>query len=564
MDEDMKVFTEQEVTTIKELLERLAVVVAQPVSEAVRAEVDALKQDFYKLRYSEMEAAKKVFVDGGGAEEDFKPEQDEVLEGELKRLLAAFREKKAAFTAEREVEQAENLKKKKAIIAQIKALAETNGEDFQKSYTAYKQLQHDWKAVGQVAQNAVNELWKDYHRESEKFYDLVKINNEMRDYDFKKNLELKVALCEAVERLDAGKDVVSAFYQLQKLHDEWREIGPAAREVRDEVWARFKTASGIINKKHQVHFESLKEKETEHLAAKVALCEVLEAIDFSKLTTAKEWDEQNRQVLDVQAKWKTIGFAPKKENNAVFARFRAACNRFFNAKSEFYKSFKDALGDNLSKKENLCEQAEALKDSEDWKKTTDAMIALQKEWKTVGQVSRKYSDAVWRRFVAACDVFFVRKKEHFDSLKASATEQTPNVQSDTQEAKRDKGAKKEKEARKDKEVKKDKGAKKGKEATYDREAAYDTEATYDREATRDREATEHKEPYQSQPRKIDRKSLWQQREQLKSEVQTYETNISFLRVSSKSKTGNELVQQVEAKIAELKAELARLEESLRA
>jgi hypothetical protein len=404
----------------EEIVGQLAVAVEQEINDSVKNEVDALKQSFYKLKRIESEAAKKTFVEAGGAEEDFKTETDETEE-KLKELLTVFREKKASLTAEAEKIKEENLVAKKAIIEKLKELIESK-EDFYKVYNEFKKLQQQWKEIKQIPQAAVNDIWKDYQHYSEKFYDLLKINNEMRDYDFKKNLELKQNLCDAVERLDEEKDVISAFYQLQKLHQEWREVGPVAREIREEVWARFKKASSVINKKHQDHFDALRNLEQRNLEEKTALCEEMETIDYSKLVSFKEWDEQNKRVLELQDKWKTIGFAPKKYNVKIFERFRAACDTFFQKKGDFYKGIKETMDVNLDKKKELCEQAEALKDSQDWKETTDKLIALQKKWKTIGPVSRKFSDTVWKRFITACDYFFEQKNIHFSSQKSEETE----------------------------------------------------------------------------------------------------------------------------------------------
>jgi hypothetical protein len=405
-----------------QLLEKLAETVELEVNDAVRNTVEAIKQAFYKLRRLETDEAQKVFIAEGGLEEDFKPAVDEAEE-KLKELLSVFREKKASVIAQTEKIKEENLVAKKAIIEKLKELIESK-EDFYKVYEKFRKLQQEWKEIKQVPQTAVNDLWKDYQHYSEKFYDLLKINNEMRDYDFKKNLELKQALCDSVEKLENEKDVISAFYQLQKLHQEWREIGPVARELREETWSRFKKASSVINKKHQDHFESLRSLEQRNLEDKTALCEEMEDIDFTKLTNFKEWEEQNKRVLDFQEKWKTIGFAPKKNNVKIFERFRTACDTFFHHKSDFYKEIKDSMEVNMEKKKALCEKAEALKDSQEWKETTDKLIALQKEWKTVGPVSRKHSDAIWKRFISACDAFFEQKNAHFSSQK---TEEVDNL-----------------------------------------------------------------------------------------------------------------------------------------
>lgn len=403
-----------------QLIEQLAEAVQQDVTDAVKSKVETLKQTFYKLKKTETEEAKEAFAAKGGSAENFEIAVD-AAEEKLKELLAVFREKKAVLAAKTEKIKEENLLRKKAIIEKLKELVESN-DDFYKVYNEFRKLQQQWKEIKQVPQAMVNELWKDYQHYSEKFYDLLKINNEMRDYDFKKNLELKQGLIDSVEKLDNEKDVISAFYQLQKFHQEWREIGPVARESREEIWACFKKASSVINKKHQEHFESLRALEQRNLEEKTAICEEVEAIDYSKLITFKEWDEQNKRVLELQERWKTIGFAPKKSNIKVFERFRKACDNFFRHKSTFYKGVKEMVDVNLEKKKALCEQAETLKDSQDWKETSDKLIALQKEWKTIGPVPKKFSDAVWKRFISACDYFFEQKEIHFSSQKSEEVE----------------------------------------------------------------------------------------------------------------------------------------------
>ena len=403
-----------------EITDRLAIIVEEPFSEKIKHEVDSLKLAFYKQKDVEINELKQSFINAGGLEEEFKPEADE-LEEKFKELLAIFRKKKAELTAELEKIKEKNLEAKKAILEKLKELIESQ-DDFYKVYNEFRKLQQQWKEIKQVPQAAVNDLWKDYQLYTEKFYDLLKINNEMRDYDFKKNLELKQALSEAVERLEEEKDIISAFYQLQKLHQEWREIGPVARELREEVWSRFKKASSVINKKHQDHFDSLRETEQQNLEEKTVLCEEMEAIDYTKLTTFKEWDEQNKKVLEYQNKWKLVGFAPKKANVKIFERFRVACDTFFSKKADFYKEIKGTMDVNFEKKKVLCEKVEELKDSQDWKETTDKLIALQKEWKTIGPVSRKQSDVIWKRFIGACDYFFEQKNIHFSSQKTEEVE----------------------------------------------------------------------------------------------------------------------------------------------
>jgi len=399
----------------EEILEKLTGLVGA-AADTTRNEVEALKQAYYKIHRSEVDELKKAFLTAGGEEKDFVAPEDET-ESKIKELLNVYKEKRAAILAEEERVKAANYALKLQLIDQLKALTESQ-EDFNKLYNDFKDIQQRWKEVKAVPQEHVSELWKNYQIYSEKFYDIIKINNQFRDYDFKKNLEMKTALCETVEKLQTEPDVVSAFHQLQKLHQQWREIGPVAKELREELWSRFKAASTIINKRHQEHFEGLKAKEQENLEAKTAICEQIENIDFQALKSFKDWEDKNKEVIALQDKWKTIGFAPKKSNVKIFERFRAACDVYFNRKSEFYKNIKDEMEKNLELKKALCEKAEALKDSTDWKSTTEKMIALQKEWKTIGSVARKHSDAVWKRFISACDYFFEQKNKNASSQKS--------------------------------------------------------------------------------------------------------------------------------------------------
>ena len=399
----------------EEILEKLTGLVGA-AADTTRNEVEALKQAYYKIHRSEVDELKKAFLTAGGEEKDFVAPEDET-ESKIKELLNVYKEKRAAILAEEERVKAANYALKLQLIDQLKALTESQ-EDFNKLYNDFKDIQQRWKEVKAVPQEHVSELWKNYQTYSEKFYDIIKINNQFRDYDFKKNLEMKTALCETVEKLQTEPDVISAFHQLQKLHQQWREIGPVAKELREDLWSRFKAASTIINKRHQEHFEGLKAKEQENLEAKTAICEQIENIDFPALKSFKDWEEKNKEVIALQDKWKTIGFAPKKSNVKIFERFRAACDVYFNRKSEFYKNIKDEMEKNLELKKALCEKAEALKDSTDWKSTTEKMIALQKEWKTIGSVARKHSDAVWKRFISACDYFFEQKNKNASSQKS--------------------------------------------------------------------------------------------------------------------------------------------------
>lgn len=551
--------------TKEEILERLAELVNSPV-ESTRNEVDLLKQSYYKIRRNEVEESKKAFLAEGGEEKDFNMPEDEA-ENKLKDLLAAYKEKRAVVLAEEEKTKASNYAIKLTLIERLKVLTESQ-EDFNKLYNDFKEIQQQWKEVKEVPSEHVNELWKNYQLYSERFYDIIKINNQFRDYDFKKNLELKTALCETVEKLDAEPDVISAFHQLQKLHQQWREIGPVAKELREDLWTRFKNASTVINKKHQEYFEKLKAKEQDNLEVKTAICETIEQIDFSTLKTFKDWEEKNKEVIGLQEKWKTIGFAPKKVNVKIFERFRAACDVYFGKKSEFYKEIKEEMDKNLELKRALCEKAEALKDSTDWKDTTDKMIALQKEWKTVGSVARKHSDMIWKRFISACDYFFEQKNKNVSSQKTVESDNlvakkaliekinTLDTALDTEEA-----------ISLLKEYMNEWSAIghvpfKEKDKIY-KEYHAAVDAQFDRLKI-DR-SERRMQSYRSNLSDMadgkskgklygERERLMRLYDRLKNEVQTYENNIGFLSVSSKG--GGGLLKEMNRKIEKLKEEMA--------
>ncbi|MDR1403181.1 MAG: DUF349 domain-containing protein [Tannerellaceae bacterium] len=400
--------------TKEEILAKLTRL-AENLAEDARIEMESLKQTYYKIHRGEVDELKKAFLEEGGDENDFQIPQDET-EDKIKELLAQYREKKARLHAEEEQVKAANYALRLQLIDRLKELTESQ-DDFNKLYNGFKDIQRRWKETKPIPQEHANELYKSYQLYSERFYDIIKINNQFRDYDFKKNLEMKTTLCEIVEKLMDEPDVISAFHQLQKLHQQWREIGPVTKDLREDLWTRFKAASTAINKRHQQYFESLKEKEQENLDAKTAICKQIESIDFSLLKTFKEWDEKNKEVIGLQEKWKTIGFAPKKYNVKIFERFRVACDGYFNRKSDFYKGIKENMEKNLQLKTTLCEKAEALKNSTEWKETTEKMIALQKEWKTIGSVARKHSDIIWKRFITACDAFFEEKNKNVSSQK---------------------------------------------------------------------------------------------------------------------------------------------------
>ena len=385
----------------------------QPV-QSIRRDVEALKIAFYRLRRAEVEAARRRFVEEGGAEEDFTPAVDGV-ETQLKELFREYRRRRDEFIASLDAEKEANLKIKLQIIEELKELVNSD-ETLNHTFTKFRELQQRWKETGIVPQQQVKDLWETYNLHVENFYNFIKINKELRDLDLKKNYEQKVALCEQAEALLLEPSIVEAFHKLQKLHDEWRETGPVANEYKEALWERFKAASSRINKQHQEHFEALKAEQVKNLGLKTELCVATEELAAQPLTTRKEWNRASDRLLEIQKTWKTIGFAPKKDNNRIYERFRTACDRFFEAKRQFYAGVKAEMEHNLQLKLELCEAAESLSGSEEWKKATDELIALQARWKQIGAVARRHSDAVWKRFRAACDKFFERKSAHFASV----------------------------------------------------------------------------------------------------------------------------------------------------
>ena len=405
--------------TKDEVLAKLKEIAAN-VETAPKADIDSLKQAFYKLHNAEQEAARKQFIENGGSAEDFIPTPD-TAEEEFKNVMSVIKEKRSELAAEQEKQREMNLQVKLSIIEELKELVESP-DDPNKNYAEFKKLQQQWNEVTLVPPAKVNELWKNYQLYVEKFYDLLKLNNEFREYDFKKNLEIKQRLCEAAEKLAEEPDVVSAFHQWQKLNEEFRDTGPVAKEQRDEIWARFKAATTAIHRRHQQHFEALKEKERNNLDQKTVICEIVEAIDCNELTTPSQWEEKAQEVIALQAKWKTIGYAPQKMNVQIYERFHKACDEFFHKRSEFFKSMKENMSANLEKKRALCEKAEALKDSTDWKATADALTKLQKEWKTIGPVNKRHSNEVWKRFITACDYFFEQRNKAQSSQRSQEQE----------------------------------------------------------------------------------------------------------------------------------------------
>lgn len=397
-----------------ELLDRFARELEEKPVPTLRRTAEALKVAFYRIRRAEVEAARRAWIEQGGAEEAFTAPVDEA-EVRLKELFREYRRRRDAFIAELDAEKEANLKTKLAIIEELKALVDSD-ETLNHTFTKFRELQQRWKETGLVPQANVKDLWETYNLHVENFYNFIKINKELRDLDLKKNYERKVALCEQAEALVLEPSVVEAFRKLQKLHDEWRETGPVANEFKESLWERFKAASSRINKQHQEHFEALKAEQLKNLELKNELCAAAEELAARPMTARKEWNRASDRLLEIQKTWKTIGFAPKKDNTRIYERFREACNRFFELKRAYYAGMKGEMEQNLQLKNELCEQAEALSQSEEWKRTTDELIALQARWKEIGPVARRHSDAVWKRFRAACDSFFARKSAHFATV----------------------------------------------------------------------------------------------------------------------------------------------------
>ena len=537
---------------------------AQDAENANKQELDGLKQTFYKIHNAEIEAAKKTFVENGGAEEEFIA-QPSGVEEEFKSLMAAIKEKRSALAAEIEKQKEENLQVKLSIIEELKELVESP-DDANKSYNEFKKLQQQWNEVKLVPQAKVNELWKNYQLHVEKFYDILKLNNEFREYDFKKNLEIKTHLCEAAEKLADEQDVVSAFHQLQKLHQEFRDTGPVAKELRDEIWNRFKAASTAVNRRHQQHFEALKETEQHNLDQKTVICEIVEAIEFDQLKTFAAWETKTQEVIALQNKWKTIGFAPQKMNVKIFERFRKACDEFFKKKGEFFKLLKEGMNANLEKKKALCEKAESLKDSTEWKETAEILTKLQKEWKTIGPVSKKYSDAVWKRFITACDYFFEQKgkatssqrsveQENLEKKKAiiarlTAIDETTDADEASKEVrelmKEWNGIGHVPFKEKDRLYKQYHGLI---DQLFDR---FNISAS-NKKLSNFKSSIGNIQSGGSQSLYREREKLVRTYENMKNELQTYENNLGFLTTSSKK--GNSLLTEINRKVEKLKSDL---------
>ena len=558
-----QVETTSRLTTKEEVLARMKEL-ALNAESAGKQELDSLKQSFYKFHNAELEAAKKQFIDNGGSEEDYAPQSD-AIEEEFKNVMAIIKEKRSAQMAELERQKEENLQIKLSIIEELKELVESP-DDANKSYTEFKKLQQQWNETKLIPQAQVNELWKSYQLYVENIYKRLKLNNEFREYDFKKNLEIKNRLCEAAEKLADEEDVISAFHQLQKLHQEFRDTGPVAKELRDEVWNRFKAASTVVNRRHQQHFEALKEAEQHNLDQKTVICEIVESIEYDELKTFSAWENKTQEVIALQTKWKTIGFAPQKMNVKIFERFRHACDDFFKKKGEFFKTLKEGMNENLEKKKALCEKAESLKESTDWKATADTLTKLQKEWKTIGPVPKKHSDTIWKRFISACDYFLEQKNK--------ATSSQRSVELENMEKKKeiitrlsaiDESIDTEEASKQVRELMKEWGTIghvpfKEKDKLYKQYHSLVDQlferfniSASNRKLSNFKSNISNIQSGGSQTLYREREKLVRAYENMKSELQTYENNLGFL--TSASKKGNSLLTELNRKVEKLKADL---------
>ena len=554
--------------TKQEVIERLKTIVYEG-AQADRSELERLKMIYYRLHNAAVAEAREQFIANGGAPEAFMPQPDPEEEN-FKAQMSLIREMKAKAAEEQEREKQANLQRKQQIIERIKAMA-VSPEEADKGYDELKKLQEEWKEIKNVPAENATELWKNYQLYVEQYYDQLRLNHEMRAYDFKKNLEIKTQLCEAAEKLAAMDDVIAAFHQLQTLHQEYRETGPVAKELRDEIWKRFKDASTVVNKRHQQHFEELKAQEEQNLARKTELCEKVETLRTDEARTYQQWDELTQQVLAWQAEWKTIGFTPRKVNNEIFERFRAACDAFFQQKTSYFKDMRETLAANLAAKNSLIAQAEELKDSTDWAGTTQKLVELQKQWKQTGPVAHKVSDAVWKRFNDACNAFFnrkaeqnagqrkeeeanlARKNEILAQLEKLAAEPAADqlqavraLQAEWQEVGHVPFRKKEKMYRRYREL---------------------CDTIYN--ALHENAGRRHMDNFRRNVAEKEGNELTRERTRLlnaleakKQEIQNYETNLTFFRASSKK--GNSLVADIEKKLARLKEDLALMQQKVKA
>lgn len=557
-----------ELKTKEEVMAYLTQLAAAEAVEISREEIAHLKQRFYAIRKLEQEAELAAHIAEGKDAESFIPALDPTEE-EFKNLMNTLRERKAALAAAEEEERKANLSRKLALIEELKTIS-ADTDNVNRAFPRVKEIQTEFKEIGEVPATEATELWKNYQGAVEQFYDQLKVNKDLRDYDFRKNLELKTLLCEEAEKLNSEEDIVLAFKRLQNLHDEWRQTGPVAKEQRESIWARFKDASTAVNKKYQAYFEERKQREAENGKAKTEICERLEALSFDSLNTYAAWDEMTRTILAAQEEWKKLGFASAKINNSLFARFRAVCDKFFTLKAEHYRKMKDELAENLEKKTRLCERAEALRDSTDWRKTADELVKLQKEWKSIGTVPKKHSDNIWHRFQAACDAFFEARKAN---LSESRSAEQANLKAKRDviaalkeiplDAPRAEAMPKVKELQaKWQEI--------GHVPFREKDKLYEEyravcDALYNRMG-RDRGNMSRFEDVIKEMGS-DEQKLYRERERIlrafeikRNELKTYENNLGFL--SSKSKSGDSMVREMERRIQRIKDDLAAIEQKI--
>ena len=557
--------------TKKEVLDRVKEL-AHGEEAPQKDEVEYLKTAFYKLHIAEREAQLKAYLDAGGDPEAYQitPDEDEEV---FKAEMGVIKERRQQQFREQEAEKEENLKKKLDIIEKIKAMV-TSPEEASKTYQEFKALQQEWREIKAVPAEKANELWRNYQLYVEQFYDLLKLNSEARELDFKKNLEAKTHLCEAAEKLADEEDVISAFHQLQKLHQEYREIGPVSKELREEIWQRFKAASTVINKRHQQHFDDLRAREEDNLQKKTVLCEKVEAINKEEHKVSVDWERHTQEIINIQTEWKTIGFAPQKMNVKIFERFRAACDEFFAHKAEYFKNMKDTFKENAEKKRALIEKAKALQDSTEWRSTSDKLIALQKEWKTIGMVPKKLGDQLWEEFLAACNKFFEarnaagagqrneerdnldKKRNVIERLKAAAEEAGEGLQEKVQKLVEEYNAI-------------------GHVPYKEKDKVYEEYHTVLDKLYKELNVSVAKKrlnKFKDNLKQVaergenaladERQRLLRQYDNLKQEIQTYENNLGFLTASSKK--GNSLIEEMNRKIQKLKDDMQLVKEKIKA
>jgi len=555
----------------EEILRRATEIVAENETPD-KEEIDNLKTTFYKLHIAERDAEQKAYLENGGDPEAYQVSPDPIEEA-FKAQMGVIKERRAKLFLEQEKEKQENLQKKTEIIEKIKAMA-TSPDEANKSYQAFKDLQQQWKEIKAVPADKANELWRNYQLYVEQFYDLLKLNNEAREYDFKKNLELKEKLCENAERLADEKDIISAFHQLQELHQEYREIGPVSKELREQIWARFKAASTVINKRHQQHFEEMRANEEENLAKKTALCEKVETIVAAENKGAADWEKRTKEIIDIQAEWKTIGFAPQKMNVKIFERFRTACDVFFSRKADFFKAMKEKYAQNAEKKKELVEKARQLSESTDWKSTADKLIALQKEWKTIGMVPRKLGDKLWNDFITACNHFFEARNAAHAGTRGEERENLSKKKAVIAKLKEMMGTTPDNAAEAIKQLIEEYNAI-GHVPFNEKDKVYahfhDTVDKLYKELNIS-VASQKLDDFKSNLKNLAKKGadvvdnergkLMRRYEALKSEIQTYENNLGFL--TAKSKKGNSLVDEMNRKVTRLKDDMELVRQKIKA